>query len=657
MTRSQLSQVTELQKANDRLASECDRLKTKLAETRSHLETLQQENDRLRQSESRYRQIFENAPISMLSINTDGYITQMNAAAEDLFGLPIDQLNQQGSPIFDNRQLVENGALPRMLQAFSGETAVVSCADYYDSSRNFVTGHSFFSKGHYCPIRDESGTVQEIVEIAPDFSDLLAAQQALQAERDRAAQERAQLLSTIAEVANLLLRSPDYTAVLPDVVRLLGEAVGSDRCGIGQNITHPTLGKAATQITPEWCRATVLHSREFSPNPDQLFVWEEDAPYLHAELLQGRVINSLVANLPEPERSLLIAQGNVAELFVPILVSNQCWGYIAFDNCGESRPYGEAEIAILKIAADSVAAAIERQAKDDELRKSEALYRSLFEISNEGIYYCEFSPPLPVDLPVAEQVEQYYQSLCLTKANDTFAQMYGLEKGEDIIGLKLNDVHIEASEKNQAFIRAIVENGHRIRNMESEEIDTQGRKRYFLNSVINQIENGGAVGSWGTQIDITELREAQQALLQAEQERSQELERLNGELQQAIDRLSESERYYRILFELSNEGIYQFEVEPIPLSLPIKQQIEMAYQSLRIAKVNTSFIHQYGFDNAEDITGLKFTDFYPESSEKGRQAIQTLIENHQIRGIETEEVNGRGRVHPSLASLNLRIAH
>lgn len=38
------------------------------------------------------------------------------------------------------------------------------------------------------------------------------------------------LLSAIAQVANLLLRSPDYRVVLPDVVRLLGEAVGSDRC-------------------------------------------------------------------------------------------------------------------------------------------------------------------------------------------------------------------------------------------------------------------------------------------------------------------------------------------------------------------------------------------------------------------------------------------
>jgi hypothetical protein len=44
-------------------------------------------------------------------------------------------------------------------------------------------------------------------------------------EQDR----QASLLLSIATVANLLLRSPNYATVLPNVVRLLGKAVGSDR--------------------------------------------------------------------------------------------------------------------------------------------------------------------------------------------------------------------------------------------------------------------------------------------------------------------------------------------------------------------------------------------------------------------------------------------
>jgi hypothetical protein len=56
----------------------------------------------------------------------------------------------------------------------------------------------------------------------------------LRSECDRLRKSEAQkgqatLLSTVAQVANLLLKSPDYNTVLSDVVRLLGEAVECDR--------------------------------------------------------------------------------------------------------------------------------------------------------------------------------------------------------------------------------------------------------------------------------------------------------------------------------------------------------------------------------------------------------------------------------------------
>lgn len=46
------------------------------------------------------------------------------------------------------------------------------------------------------------------------------------------AQAKVGLLTTIAQVTNLLLKAENYKSVLPNVVRLLGEAVGSDRTGI-----------------------------------------------------------------------------------------------------------------------------------------------------------------------------------------------------------------------------------------------------------------------------------------------------------------------------------------------------------------------------------------------------------------------------------------
>lgn len=212
------SQIADLEQDNQQLQAE--------------LAQLRQEHEQLQRAQARYRQVFENAPLSILFINSDGYIPEGNQACEQLFGLTVEQLNQQACPIFENAQLAANGTLPYMLRTLAGET-VIAPPTYYDASRE--GGKLNHGRGHYFPIRDAAGVVQEIVEMIPDFYDVWEAQQQVLQAREVAAQ----LLSAIAQVANLLLRSPDYTTVLPDVVRLLGEGVGSEHSHL---LPAPCLG-------------------------------------------------------------------------------------------------------------------------------------------------------------------------------------------------------------------------------------------------------------------------------------------------------------------------------------------------------------------------------------------------------------------------------
>jgi PAS domain S-box-containing protein len=355
----------------------------------------------------------------------------------------------------------------------------------------------------------------------------------LQQENDRlqksAGQERAQLLSTIAQVANLLLKSPDYTTVLPDVVRLLGETVGSDRCAIAQDVLHPTLGVPAAKVIVEWCQERVISSFEATPELADTLPWQ-DLPELYDKLLQGETANYLVSNLSEPNRSLFAAQGVTSVVYIPIVADGKGWGQIGFDNCGEPRLYDEAEIAILRIAADSLAAAIERQVKDDELRKSESLYRSLFEISNEGIYRFEFDPSIPLSLSLSDRLERGFQDNRIIMANRVFAEQYGLNSPEDIVGHRVNDFYIENSQINIETNERLFSGDFRVFNEETEEVDAFGHRRYFLSNVVALVEDDYITGGWGTQIDITELREAQQASLQAERERVAQLEDYNQQL-------------------------------------------------------------------------------------------------------------------------------
>lgn len=163
---------------------------------------------------------------------------------------------------------------------------------------------------------------------------------------------------------------------------------------------------------------------------------------------------------------------------------------------------------------------------EQELKKSEALYRSLFEISNEGIYRWELDEPLPRELTVEQQAEFFYQHSYIAQANDAFAAMYGLASGEAIVGNRLTSSYLESTGQIHTLLDAYVQNGYRFRNLETEEF-INGHKYYFLNSVMSFIENDRITGGWGTQIDITELRKAQQDILE-------ERNRIAGEIHDVL---------------------------------------------------------------------------------------------------------------------------
>jgi len=186
----------------------------------------------------------------------------------------------------------------------------------------------------------------------------------------QAAQDRTELLKTVTTVANQLLRSTDYTAVIADVLQSLGEAANADRCGLVQNVTDPQSGRAAVQIHTEWCRADIQALIAHTPNLESALLWEY-FPDFNEKLAQGEVVHFFVNELPEPARQLLRAQGNIAMTIVPIMVQGEFWGVFGFDYCQESYLYDEANTPIFAIAVDSIAAVIERQTQVQAIREAE----------------------------------------------------------------------------------------------------------------------------------------------------------------------------------------------------------------------------------------------------------------------------------------------
>lgn len=156
----------------------------------------------------------------------------------------------------------------------------------------------------------------------------------------------------------------------------------------------------------------------------------------------------------------------------------------------------------------------EQKKAQQALQKSEQKYRHFVEQSMEGISFLAFDAPIPVSLPPEEQVKLIYQTGYISDSNDVLAQMYGYRSSAEIKGTRLLDFQAggEISEKSYQATLKLVKEGYRSGNRETQEQTRDGQTVYFLNNAIGVIENDCLIGLWGTQLDITVLKNTEAAL-------------------------------------------------------------------------------------------------------------------------------------------------
>ena len=186
------------------------------------------------------------------------------------------------------------------------------------------------------------------------------------------------------------------------------------------------------------------------------------------------------------------------------------WGElkVRFLRDDESRPVGVQ--GVLRDVTD-------RMRVEEALAESEKRYRTFVEQSAEGIWRLDFEQPISTNLPVDEQIQASYRYGYLAECNDAMARMYGFSSKEDLVGARLVDLHGGVDNpKNLEEQRALVRAGYRVVDAETEEVDKDGRRKYFLNTAVGMIEDGFLVAIWGTQRDITARREAEEALRESE---------------------------------------------------------------------------------------------------------------------------------------------
>jgi len=158
----------------------------------------------------------------------------------------------------------------------------------------------------------------------------------------------------------------------------------------------------------------------------------------------------------------------------------------------------------------------------ESLKKREEGYRSFIDQSAVGIWRAEYQKPIPVAMPVEEQVTLLLDSGYISECNDFMAKMYGHVNSAELTGRRIRDFYLIENnfddEKTKELMRNFVENNYRISNAESKELDKNGAVRFMLNNNIGIIENGFLIRTWGVQTDITDRKRTEKELVETNQE-------------------------------------------------------------------------------------------------------------------------------------------
>ena len=124
-------------------------------------------------------------------------------------------------------------------------------------------------------------------------------------------------------------------------------------------------------------------------------------------------------------------------------------------------------------ATDGVGAIVvdmtESKRTEQAFRERKERYRAFIEQTAEAVWRMELEEPVPVTLPVEEQVRRFMAHGYLAECNDAMARMYGFDTAGEIVGARLPDLLDPSHPKNLDYLVGFVQSGYRLIEAESHE--------------------------------------------------------------------------------------------------------------------------------------------------------------------------------------------
>jgi PAS domain S-box-containing protein len=180
---------------------------------------------------------------------------------------------------------------------------------------------------------------------------------------------------------------------------------------------------------------------------------------------------------------------------------------------GEPRRDASGRITRLRGTVQDVT---ERKRAEEALRESDQRYKDFISHSHEGVWRVELEQPIPINLPAEEAVRKLLQYGTMAECNESHAHIMGFSTAQDVVGRHLGELVPATEEERMASFRAAARGGWQSRTVEFQGRDNTGALKHFLRTEIPIVQNGMLERVWGITRDVTELRQAEEALRESE---------------------------------------------------------------------------------------------------------------------------------------------
>jgi len=210
----------------------------------------------LQRSERRYRQLMAQSPLSVQTIDPQGWTKEVNKAWEDLFGVTLAEIHDYN--IRQDAQLEARGIRPLLDRAFAGETIEMPPVVFIPD-RGRYSGQPLWTRTIAYPVTNDIGQVEELVLIHENITERRRAEQALREseQRLRATYEHAFVGIAEVDADGRFLRVNEQFSVITGYSREELRAVSF------LDITHPDDRETdLEQFTSHMAGAIGAYSRE-----------------------------------------------------------------------------------------------------------------------------------------------------------------------------------------------------------------------------------------------------------------------------------------------------------------------------------------------------------------------------------------------------------